>query len=343
MARELLGYHLTRFIRDYLVAERGLSEGTVDSYRDCFRLLLRYMRDSRDVSPERARVTDVVSKEAVLGFLDWLESDRGCSPRTRNQRLAAIKSFCRHLSLDAPELLGPCTEVLSIRAKREPAREIGFLTADEVRGLLSEPDPSTPIGRRDCVMLSVLYDTGARVQELCDVRVRDVRLGKSPQVTLHGKGSKVRTVPLMAPTAELLGGWMRDGRPKADWGLAPADEHLFHSSRSEHMTRWCVEKLLDAYVGAIRGRDPDFAKGLRVTPHVLRHSKASHLLQADVNLVYIRDLLGHSSVRTTEIYARADVEHKRRHVEAAYESPAPSDLPDWTEDTALMEWLSGLH
>lgn len=339
----LLGTSLSRWFRSRLTGERALSDKSVDSYRDCFRLFLTYVGETEGLRPESVPLTTAIDRKTVLGFLSWLESERDCGTTTRNQRLATIKSFCHFVALDTPEYLGPCSEVVSISKKRAPAEEIGFLSPDEVRELLAEPDRSTEIGWRDCVLLTVLYDTAARVQELCDIRVRDVRLdGKDSQVTLHGKGSKDRTVPLMEPTAELLGKWMESGR-KGGWGIAPDDEHLFHSSRSEHMTRWCVERLLDGYVESIRERDPDFARGVRVTPHVLRHSKACHLVKAKVNLIYIRDLLGHASVETTEIYARLDTDALREAIEGAYEplSPDAGDLPDWTEDDSLMDWLDG--
>ena len=341
----LLGTSLSRWFRERLDGERALSDRSVESYKDCFRLFLTYLRDVKGTRPESVPLSAVVDRGAVLDFLSWLESERGCGTSTRNQRLAAIKSFCHFVALDSPEYLGPCSEVASISKKGGPAEEIGFLTADEVRDLLAEPDRATAIGWRDCVLLTVLYDTAARVQEICDVRVRDVRLdGKKSKVTLHGKGSKDRTVPLMEPTADLLGEWMESGRRKGAWGIAPDDEHLFHSSRSEHMTRWCVERLLDGYVASIRERDPGFARGIRVTPHVLRHSKASHLVQSKVNIIYIRDLLGHANAKTTEIYARLDIESKRKAIEDAYEplSPDAGDLPDWSKDDSLMDWLDGL-
>ena len=210
-----------------------------------------------------------------------------------------------------------------------------------MKALLAAPGQESWIARRDTVLLSVLYDSGARAQEICDLAVGDVRSGDPLVVVLHGKGSKTRSVPLMGQTASLLEDWI--GRLQPNPGAAASGYPVFPSQRGHgKLSRWGVAGLIDKYVKKIRDSDPSFGGGARVTPHTMRHSKAVHLVQAGVNLVYIRDLLGHAHVSTTEIYARIDDEMKRKALEDAYEPLAPEKMPDWREDRSLLDWLDSL-
>jgi integrase/recombinase XerD len=215
---------------------------------------------------------------------------------------------------------------------------MGYLTGEEVKALLAQPDPATRRGLRDTVLLSTLYDTAARVQEICDLNTADVRTARPTVVTLRGKGSKTRRIPLMDPTAQLMQHYHDRRTPHLGVG-ADADP-LFQGPEHTRLTRWAVTKLLAKHVQSIRRRDPSYAPGVNVTPHVIRRTRAMHLLQAKVNLIYIRDLLGHADVSTTEIYARADAEAKRKAIESAYQSLTPElSLADWTADQDLLEWL----
>ena len=189
-------------------------------------------------------------------------------------------------------------------------------------------------------MLALAYDTAARVQELCDLDVADIRRSSPMTVVIHGKGSKIRYVPVMDPTAQLVAGYLdhRDRHP----GVGADADPLFAGPNHSRLTRSGVAKLLARHVRAVRARDPGWAPGLPVTPHTLRRSRAMHLVQAGVNLIYIRDLLGHADVSTTEIYARADAEIKRKAIENAYQPLTPGALPDWISDTSLISWLDSL-
>jgi len=212
-----------------------------------------------------------------------------------------------------------------------------YLTGDEVKALLAAPDPATRRGLRDTVLLSTLYDTAARVQEICDLNTADVRAARPMLVTLHGKGSKTRRVPLMDPTARLIEDYLDRRAPHR--GVGTDADPLFNGPEQTRLTRWGVTKILARHVQSLRRRDPDYAPGLNITPHVIRRTRAMHLLQAKVNLIYIRDLLGHADISTTEIYARADAEAKRKAIESAYQSLTPEPLPNWTADQDLLEWL----
>src|SRR5664279_2890187 len=300
------------------------------------KLLLTWFKDAEHIPPEQLRLVDI-DRSRVLRFLGWLETERDCSPATRNQRLAVIKSFCRYTAIEQPDHLDQITQVLAIRQKNTPAPELGHLSGDEVKALLAEPGTATTRAVRDTVLLALAYDTGARVQELCDLDVADIRRSKPITVTIRGKGSKIRYVPVMDPTARLVADYLDHLEPHP--GLGADANPLFCGPNHSRLTRSGVAKLLARHVRAVRARDSDWAPGLPVTPHTLRRSRAMHLLQAGVNLIYIRDLLGHADVSTTEIYARADTEAKRKAIESAYPSLTPDILPDWTSDTSLISWL----
>ena len=336
---DLAGRWLSKFLTEHLAGERDLSPQTIASYRDAIKLLLTWFRDVQATPPEKLRLADL-DRTRVLAFLDWLEADRGNSPATRNQRLAVIKSFARYTAIERPEFLDQATQILAVKQKKTPATDMGYLTGDEVKALLAQPDPATRRGLRDTVLLSTLYDTAARVQEICDLNTADVRAARPMLVTLHGKGSKTRRVPLMDPTARLVQHYLDRRAPHPGVG-ADADP-LFRGPEHTRLTRWGVTKILARHVQSLRRRDPAYAPGLNVTPHVIRRTRAMHLLEAKVNLIYIRDLLGHADISTTEIYARANANAKRTAIENAYESLTPEPLPNWTADQDLLEWLDRL-
>ena len=336
---DLAGRWLTRFFIDHLAGERAASPRTIASYRDAIKLLLTWFKDAERIPPEKLRLADI-DRPRVLRFLDWLQAERGCSTATRNQRLAVIKSFCRYTAIEQPDHLEQVTQVLAIRQKKTSAPDLGHLTADEVKALLTEPGTASGRAVRDTVLLTLAYDTAARVQELCDLDVADIRAANPMTVTIRGKGSKIRYVPVMDPTARLLGDYLehRDPHP----GLGADADPLFNGPNHSRLTRSGIAKLLARHVRGVRARDPGWAPGLPVTPHTLRRTRAMHLIQAGVNLIYIRDLLGHADVSTTEIYARADAETKRKAIENAYEPLTPDAMPDWTSDPSLIGWLDSL-
>jgi integrase/recombinase XerD len=336
---DLAGRWLTRFFTSHLAGERAASPRTIIAYRDAIKLLLIWFRDIEGVPPEKLRLTDI-NRARVLRFLDWLETERGCSATTRNQRLAVIKSFCRYTAVEQPDHLDQVTQILAIRQKNTPGPQLGHLTADEVKALLAQPGTASPRAIRDTVLLAVAYDTAARVQELCDLNVADIRTANPITVTIRGKGSKTRYVPVMDPTARLLADYLEHLDPHP--GLGAATSPLFHGPNHSRLTRSGIAKLLTRHVRAVRARDPNWAPGLPITSHTLRRTRAMHLIQAGVNLIYIRDLLGHADISTTEIYARADAETKRKAIENAYEPLTPDALPDWTTDPSMISWLDSL-
>ncbi len=333
---DLAGRWLPEFFTSYLAGERAASPRTVSSYRDAMKLLLTWFRDTERIPPEKLRLADI-DRPRALRFLEWPEDERGCPPATRNQRLAVIKPLCRHTSAEHPGLLGQATQVLAIHQKSTPAPQPGHLTGDEVRTLLAQPGTASARAARDTALLALAYDTAAS-RSPCDLDVAGIRRSSPMTVVIHGKGSKVRYVPVMDPTAPLVAGYLdhRGRHPRA--GAGPLLTRPHHS----RPTRSGIAKLLARHVQAIRARDHAWAPGLPVTPRTLRRSRAMHLVQAGVNLIYIRDLPGHADVSATEIYARADAEAKRKAIENAYEPLTPDTLPDWTADSPLLSWLDSL-
>ena len=328
--------NLTAFFTSYLPGVKNLSGNTILSYRDAFRLFLVFCRDRRNIPPEKL-CFKILDDYLVAGFLEWLENERNCSIATRNQRLVAIHAFFRYVQVQEPGQLHLCQRILQIPCKKCQQPIVRHLTPEQTKDLLAAPDISTHSGRRDMTLLSVLYDTGARVQELCDLRARDVRLEHPAIITLTGKGRKIRHVPILGNTVELLRVYMQENNLLQNGKL---DAPLFFNQRHTKLTRGGISHILQKYATVVFPRHPDFPK--KLTPHVMRHSKAMHLYQAGVNLVYIRDILGHVDISTTDIYARADTESKRKALENAYPDITPNVLPDWNRDENLLGFLNSL-
>jgi integrase/recombinase XerD len=331
-----LATHLTAYLGGYLPGQRNVSTNTIRSYRDTFSLLLAYCRDVRGLALERLTL-QILSSSLIEEFLAWLEEIRGNCVTTRNQRLAAIHAFFRYLQQEEPGMLLFCQRILVIPFKRQACAPVSHLTAEAIQALLAQPNQNVASGRRDLTLLCTLYDTGARVQELVDLSVKDVRLDAPAVIRLTGKGRKARHVPLMTRTVALLDSYLEEWRLTAPDKM---DRPLFFNRQHHKLTRAGVTYMLQKYVEQARFQQPGFPE--HVTPHVLRHSKAMHLLQAGVNLIYIRDILGHVDIKTTEIYARADTEMKRQALAQLPPPPGPTNRPSWSEDNQLLTWLRSL-
>jgi site-specific recombinase XerD len=330
-------YHLTEYLSKYLPGKAGTSQNTICSYRDTFTLLLRFCFEEKSMAIEKIRL-ETLQKPLIDEFLTWLETDRGCSVSTRNQRLAAIHAFFRYIQMEEPGHLFLCQQILAIPMKRSASKTMNYLTLDAMKAILEQPDTSCFMGRRDLVLLSLMYDTGTRVQEIADLVAADVRLENPPTVKVTGKGNKSRVVPLMSPTAKLLDQYMAEHDLKS---AAHRSYPLFQNRSHDKLTRAGIAYILKKYVDEARVRYPGLIPKV-VSPHCFRHSKAMHLLQAGVNLVYIRDLLGHVSIKTTEVYARADSQMKRNALEGAYQATTPSEMPIWQKNQELLKWLKDL-
>lgn len=320
-----------------LPGQRNLSTHTITSYRDTFKLFLLFCQQRKKIAPERLTLSQI-DDTLVHEFVSWIECERHCSISTCNQRLAAIHAFFRYVQIEAPERLLSCQRILSIPFKKTGKPVVFYLTPDALKAILNQPERKTLAGRRDLVLLTTLYDTGARVQELIDLVVRDIRIDQPSTVTLKGKGNKIRHVPLMTKTASMLKEYLKERRLNT---ASMSDHPVFFNSRHRKLTRAGIAYIIKKYVEAAK-RQNNLVLPEKISPHVFRHTKAMHLLQANVNLVYIRDFLGHASVTTSEIYARADSEMKRLALERAYSPMVTDDIPAWQEDEDLLIWLQNL-
>jgi len=325
--------YLTSFLTRYLSHERGASTNTITAYRDTFVLLITFMEQMKIKAHQLT--LEKITKEVVVEFLDWIQTKRNCCNSTRNARLAAIHSFFRYVQYQNPDNLYGYQEILSIKMKRAETPPMCYLSIDGITILLQQPDTTTLKGRRDLALLSLMYDTGARVQEIINLTPFMIRLQKPSTIRITGKGNKTRIIPMLEEQVKLLQSYMDEHRllePHAN--MYP----LFCNSRREKLTRAGVNHILIKYAGLARKKEPKLIPE-KISCHSLRHSKAMHLLQAGINLVYIRDILGHVSVQTTEIYAKADSRQKREAIEKAYVDVKPKEQPTWLTNNNLLEWL----
>lgn len=326
---------LRRFLTSYLAGLRGYSTNTIASYRDAFKLLICYFRDQRSIPPERLTL-ELIDATAITGFLDWLATSRHNSASTSNQRLAAIDSFFTWMQSQDPARMACCQDILAIPAKKHDRAAVAHLSVEQTRQLLALPDRSTRAGRRDATLLATLYDTAARVQELADLTVRNLRLDRPAMAALTGKSRKTRHIPIDANTAALLTAYLAEQYLD---GPGHDDHPVFFNQHRSKLSRGGIAWILRKYQA--RATDPALANA-HLSPHTLRHSRAMHLYDSGVPLPYIRDILGHVDLSTTEIYARASTEAKRKALEAVYADIVTTDLAEWNQDPELLNWLASL-
>lgn len=322
---------LHTFFTDRLLRQMRASAHTVASYRDTFRLLLRYTTERLKKAPSKLSLEDI-DAALVIDFLDWLEAERRCTPRSRNNRLAALRSFFRHVSVNEPAHVLRCHRILAIPQKRAQKRTIEFLRRDEIEALVAAPDTGTWIGRRDRTLLLVLVQTGLRVSELTSLRRDSVVLGTGAHVQCDGKGRKRRCTPLREDAIRALTPWLGEHR-------AAPDAPLFPSSNGGRLSTDAVERLVEKYVKCAAGRCPSMAEK-RVTPHVLRHSAAMDLRERGVDLSTIALWLGHESVETTQMYLHADIRMKEKAL--ARTASIEGEARRFQPDDALVAYLESL-
>ena len=325
-------YYLTNFFTVYLVNQKNVSNNTIKSYRDTFKILLQYFRTSKNIDISHISL-NAFSKEFILNFLDYLENEKNNSISTRNQRLASIHAFCKFVQTEEPIYIDNLQKIIDIPFKKRIQKVIDYLTPEAMRILLEQPDISSRNGFRDLVIMSLLYDSGARIQELVDLKVKDIRIEAPSTVTLHGKGNKIRQVPIMTNTKKLIKQYIEKFRKSSN-------QYLFESSKDKKFTRKGICYIINKYAEMAQKQLPIIPR--KISPHQFRHSKAMHLLQSGVNLIYIRDFLGHVDIQTTEIYAKYDTETKRKAIENAYPDLVQADVPNWNEDIDLLQWLNTL-
>lgn len=327
-------YLVSTFFTSHLSAELGLSPNTVASYSDCMKLLVRYACQRLGSKPETIDLRSIKG-ELILDFLAALEKERGNRPATRNQRLAAIKTFFHFLSRNVPELMHQNERIQAIKLKKTDHRPPPSLSVEEVAAILAGPDPETLLGARDQALLQLLYNTGARVQELADIRVADLHVELPATVSVTGKGRKRRVIPLWQETVQLLSRYL-EFRKQA--GIE--SEHLFLNTQGEPMTRFGIGRRVALHAKAAVARCCTL-KARKISPHTFRHTTALHLIEADNDITIVKDWLGHADIKTTSQYVEVSVERKRKALEKLPppDGGLPPESPQWKQP-ALMEFLT---
>jgi integrase/recombinase XerD len=328
---------LRDFFSGHLPLTRGLSLRTIASYRDSFILLLRFLSIRHQCDVVGLNLGHFGPQD-LIAFLDHLETDRKNSVATRNSRLAAVHSFARFVATRCPEAVESCQRLLAVPSKRGPVCAVEYLDAEEISAMFAAVDGQQRNSVRDGALLLTLFNTGARVQEILDIRPRDMQLQRPYLVHLYGKGRKERVCPLWPETVESL---------RALLALSPDavenNTRLFCNHRGEPMTRFGVRYILRRYAQRAQVASPSLA-AKRVHPHVYRHSAAVHLLRAGVDLVTISHWLGHASVETTNRYTAVDIETKREALNRAgpITPVAGIDFSSWRKDASILDWLENL-
>jgi site-specific recombinase XerD len=330
-----LGPWVRRFLLEHLSGERNLAPNTQRSYRDTLRLLLPFLARSARKGVDRLAVLDL-SAERVRRFLAEIEEKRGCGTATRNQRLAALRSLAQFVGLRSPEHVEWCGQIRAIPFKKATRPLVTYLEKAEMDALLAAPDQGTAQGRRDHAVLLFLYNTGARADEVAHGRIEDLQLGREPDrdpssVLIRGKGNKQRRCPLWASTVKELLPLM---------GSRAAAEPVFLNRRGEPLTRFGIHALVERYAAKVAAAMPAVARK-RVSPHTIRHTTATHLLRAGVDINTIRAWLGHVSLATTNVYAEVDLEMKAKAL-ASCEVEAAEPVKPWRQDAGVMEFLRSL-
>jgi site-specific recombinase XerD len=323
---------LRSFFLDRLLRQRNASPATIAAYRDTFRLLLRFAEAHLHRQAASLTIEDL-SAPLVLAFLDHLERDRGNTVRTRNARLAAVHSFASHAGREEPVALEGLGRVLAIPAKRFSRPVLGHLSREEMQAILDAPDRGTWSGRRDAVLFTTLYNTGARISEALALDVRSIHLDRTARVDLHGKGRKERTVPLWRSTAGVLAKWIEEQN-------AVPDAPLFPNRHGARLTRSGVARRLALAVGEAASGCPSL-RGRAVSPHTLRHTTAMHLLESGTDISFIALWLGHESPSTTHTYLEDDLALKQRAL-ARVDAPRARNGKRFRPSDALLAFLDRL-
>ncbi len=328
-----LGNFMKRFFSHYLPVQKGLSANTIAAYRDAIKLLLCYAADVLRKPVDKLAVEDITEK-VVLGFLDYVQQVRRCSSRTRNARLAAIHSLFAFIAREEPPVLLQCQRIRTIPLKRTEHITVDYLEEKEIQAILDSVQINSRTGVRDRALLLLLYNTGARVSEIVELKVCDLRLDGTGQVDLVGKGRKHRGCPLWPETVTTLRAYLKQRTPKQ-----PGTERLFLNANEVPITRFGIRHIIAKYAAAAQDRCPS-TKTKTVNPHTIRHTTAMHLLRSGNDINMVSYWLGHVDINTTHIYLDIDMEMKRKMIEKA-DAPAITQQAAWHKP-GILQWLNAL-
>jgi len=338
MEKPDFAYYLAKYFKTYMPGTLGLRKRTILAYKKDFFAFFNFMQNVKGVITDKITF-DAFNVELIMGYLDYLEKN-GNSVSTRNRRLTTLRSFFKYVQLMDPEYILLMQQLLNVKHKKSPKPAVNYLTIDGVKCILNAPSSTTRHGYRDMMLISTLYETGGRVSEITGLTIGAIRFESPATALLNGKNEKSRIVPISDELAAKIQNYLNKEK-------LTGHEHrasLLFTNRSGNMlTDAGVRYILKKYADATREKYPTLIPE-KLSPHCLRHSKAMHLLQSGVDLVYIRDILGHEHLKTTEIYAKTDGEKKRQAIESAY-----IDLPDdsgfagdWNQNVSLMQWLEDI-
>ena len=323
--------YLTQFFTQYLTVQKNCSSNTIMSYRDTFRFFLKYIQDEKNIKIEKFDITDF-TKELVIDYLNFVE--KKSSINTRNIRRAGIMSFCRYIQYTEPIAIGNVNRILEIPIKKSVSKEVEYLTEYNLKLLLAQPNQKLKKERKDLVIMSVLYDTGARISEFINIKLKDVRFEKPYSIRVVGKGNKIRDIAILENTINLINIYIKENN------IENPEEYLFSNSRNEKYTRKGISHKIDKYVNRAVKIKESFPK--HIHPHVFRHTKAVIMLNAGIDLFVISQFLGHSNIETSQIYAKITDETKRKILEKAYFETSTNKMDDWLERKDIMDFLNNL-
>jgi site-specific recombinase XerD len=305
---DTFSHYVQKFFREYLVRQKGYGPNTTSSYATTFSLFIAHCGLAK---AENMKITDL-KKSDIDDFISWLKYDRNCSDSTCNVRLAHMRSFANFLCMESPSMVCVCSEISKVPFRKLPKEPPKSLSEEAVRELLAAPGTTTRETLKHSALLSLLYDSGCRVQELIDLRICDLSIGKNSRLVVNGKGNKKRYIPILPATTKLIKTYI------AKYSINSPDSLLFESKNGGKMTRQGVSYILNKYALMVKREHPELiGTNESIHPYILRHSKATHLVNANVHIFNVRDFLGHESVQTTQIYLTSNPEVTRKAIEEA--------------------------
>ena len=319
------------FLTSYIMNECNYSINTKNSYATTFYLLLEFMNEEKNISPNKIEI-ESIDKETIIQFLNWLETDRNVSISTRNQRLSCLKSFFKFVQANNPDLYENCASIISIKYKKVPKKRIPYFSEKEIKILINYLKEINDL--KKLTMISVLYETGARVTELINIKLKDLDLEENASITLYGKNGKVRTVPINQELVKIINKYLDNDYINYDEG------YLFYSTHKKRYHRDSINKMIKKLSEILKEKYPNYFKE-NYHPHTFRHSKASHLYNNATPLLYVKEFLGHSTIASTEIYATPDAEKQREEIlknsnvintKKRYSSKKIDELENWLKN-----------
>ena len=319
------------FLTSYLIGECNYSMNTKSSYSTTFYLLLEFMNEEKNIKPNKIEI-ELITKEVIIQFLDWLETNRSVSISTRNQRLACLKSFYKYVQSNEPDLFETCSLILSIKNKKVPNKMISYFTENEIKIMINYLNSIKDL--KKLTMICVLYETGSRISELINIKLNDLNLSDNASITLYGKGSKTRIVPISQELVKLINKYLKE--IYINYG----EEYLFYSTHKKKYYRNSINKIINQIVLKLNLKYPEYFKG-NYHPHSFRHTKATHLYNNGTPLLYVKEFLGHSTITSTEIYAKPDSKKQREEIlknsetintKNKYSNNKQDDLDNWLKN-----------